>query len=73
MDSNTTNVKVKQRCFGDANLILPNSNTTNVKVKHPSLGTDEGTILIQIQPMLRLNRCKLFEKIKPHKFKYNQC
>ena len=54
--SNTTNVKVKQGSEYNMPTQKSNSNTTNVKVK---LATATLFILkdvIQIQPMLRLNR-----------------
>ena len=56
--SNTTNVKVKL-LFGMALVVRStDSNTTNVKVKRISaLGIWENKCCIQIQPMLRLNKC----------------
>ena len=53
--SNTTNVKVKPVQPPAIVLIPQNSNTTNVKVKPLLIQQHSHSILIQIQPMLRLN------------------
>ena len=55
-NSNTTNVKVKCTSQnGDSGVVI-NSNTTNVKVKCDEVVTCSVTpVIIQIQPMLRLN------------------
>ena len=57
-NSNTTNVKVKRKEATRKHLKSSNSNTTNVKVKRKCLHISNIFLLIQIQPMLRLNlRC----------------
>ena len=74
-NSNTTNVKVKQKIFHFFMYFSKkNSNTTNVKVKlHFSFCICWHCAAIQIQPMLRLN-VKLSNRLPPFLiFKYNQC
>ena len=56
MYSNTTNVKVKLLAIARLGGGSGNSNTTNVKVKQKEKNFNKAAILIQIQPMLRLNR-----------------